>query len=323
MEKESKHFDSFFHTFMTMKSYFLLQYRMLNREISEFGVAPVIAHILFPVLFVLASFALFSKLEVANYIYIAIALLYLLKLNSKEKNDFLKTLFKQRDYLIIRAIENLLLTLPFLLFLYYKELYFNAIILLTVSIAIIFFNRRNTPSFTIPTPFSQQPFEFSIGFRENLFIFLFLLFLCVQSVIANNFNLGIFSLLSTTLVCLSFYNKLENPYFVWLFNCLSPKQFLFFKIKIGLKYFTLLSFPFLLVLCIFFHKEMLIITLFYLLSFCYLITIILAKYANYPHKISLIESIIIGVSYVFFPLLLIFIPYLYTKARTQLKTALE
>lgn len=306
-----------------MKTYFLLQYKILNRKILEFGIAPWVAYVLLPIIFTVSSILLFSKLAYANYIYIATALFYLLKLNISQRNIFLQTLFKPIDYYYVRAIENTLISLPFLLFLFSKKLFLSTLILFLLSLLMIFLKQKRISFFTMPTPFSSNPFEFSIGFRENFFVFPLLLFLCFKSVSVGNFNLGIFTLFSTTLVCLSFYNKLENPYFVWLFNRFSPKQFLFNKAKISSKYFMFLSLPILLPLMIFFSDKLEIIALVYLLSFCYLITIVFAKYANFPHKIGLLEVIIITIGFIFFPLLLILIPYFYTRALEQLKSILE
>lgn len=249
--------------------------------------------------------------------------MFLAKLNSEAKNLFLKITFKQREYFQIKAIENIITCIPFILFLCYKKFFFSALVLFSFSFLMIFFKQRGAKSFTIPTPFSKQPFEFILGFRENFLTFPFLLFLTIKSISVNNFNLGIFSLFATALVCLTFYFKLEPPYFVWIFNHNSAKQFLFSKIKTGIVHFMFISTPSTLLLTIYFHENIEIIALVYALSICYIITMILAKYANYPHKISILEAFIITISFLFFPLLIILIPHLYSKAIKQIKTILE
>ena len=73
----------------------------------------------------------------------------------------------------------------------------------------------------------------------------------------------------------------------------------------------------------FYPNEILTLIALILLSYIYIITIILAKYSVYPNEINLPEIILIGTSIVFPPLLLGIIPFFYTKSIKQLKLILN
>jgi hypothetical protein len=59
-----------------------------------------------------------------------------------------------------------------------------------------------------------------------------------------------------------------------------------------------------------------------LVGFAFLCTIILAKYAAYPHEINLPEGTLVAISISFPPVLLALIPYLYFKAIRKLNVLL-
>jgi hypothetical protein len=286
------------------------------------GFSPIIAYLIVILGFYAISFLLFSKTEFADYFYSLISLSFISKLSEKGRTDFLKTIFSNRNYRKLRILENLILTFPFLIFLVYQQSFLVALALICLSTLLSVFNFSNNFNYTIPTPFSKQPFEFVVGFRKTFFIIPFSYFLIYQSVLVDNFNLGISSMLLITLIVLSFYLKPENEFFVWNFSTTS-KHFLRSKIKIALLYFTLLSLPIIISLLLFFPKEIIIVLAFLLLSYIYIITIIFVKYSAYPNEISLTEGILISTSLMFPPLLLIITPLLYNKSIKQLNNILE
>jgi len=305
-----------------MKEYFTFQYNMLNRKLRDFGFSPISAYILVIIIFYSFSIYLFSKTEFAEYLYGLISLSLISKLSEKRRNDFLKIIFSVKGYKKLRTIENLILALPFLIFLLYNQLFLVSIILTSLSILMSFFNFNNSFNYTIPTPFSKKPFEFPSGFRGTFFIFPFAYFLTFQSILVGNFNLGVFAILLIAVVVLSYYSKPENEFFVWSFS-LSPKAFLMNKIKIGLLYSTLLNLPVIISLMIFFPNETITLMIFLLLSYFSITTIILAKYSAYPNEINLPEFIILGISLMAPALLLFIIPYFFTKSITQLNLILK
>jgi len=125
----------------------------------------------------------------------------------------------------------------------------------------------NTPdkfSIVIPTPFSQKPFEFMVGFRNTFYLIAFAYTLTIIAVHADNFNLGVFSLLLVLLLAAGYNSNSENSFYVWQF-ALSPFRFLYYKIKLSLWHSFLLCSPVILILCIF-HFERTGVLLFSILS---------------------------------------------------------
>ena len=305
-----------------MKEYFELQFKMLNRKMIEFGLPLIIGYTLLPFVFILLSNYIFSKTEFASYLYGFIVLGFVSKLSEPKRNDFLKSIFSKRSYLKLRVVENLIYSMPFLFFLAYKGLFISLVVISLLAISITLFNFSTGLNFTIPTPFSKKPFEFTVGFRKTFFVFPIAYFLTYISIKVGNFNLGIFSMLLVGIICFSFYSKIENEYFVWNFN-LSSKEFLFEKIKICLVNFTLLTLPIIIALSIFFFSEIDNLIVFFILCYLYLTTIIFAKYSSFPNEMNLTQGILIAGSFMFPPLLFVIIPYFYSRSIERLNTILE
>ena len=243
----------------------------------DFGLPLLIGYTLLPFVFVLLSNYLFEKTEFANYIYGLLAVSFVSKLSEPKRNDFLKSIFNKYNYKKLRILENIIYCLPFTLFLIYqKQFLFSVILNLCVTI-IMLFNFSTNLNVTIPTPFSKNPFEFTIGFRKTFYVFPIAYFLTYISVTVGNFNLGVFSMLLIGITCFSYYSKTENEYFVWNYN-LSSKEFLLEKMKTCLTYFSILSLPIIITLGISFFNQIDILIVFIFLCYAYLTTIIFAKY---------------------------------------------
>ncbi|AZQ57299.1 ABC transporter permease [Maribacter sp. MJ134] len=305
-----------------MKEYFQLQFRMSNRKLTEFGLPPFLAYALLTISFVGLSVYLFSKSEFAEYLYILLAFSLLTKLTNIKRNEFLKSCFNQKDYIKLRLLENIIIILPFALFLIFQKSIVFIPILITLTIVLAFVNFNTTLNLTIPTPFYKKPFEFTVGFRNTFLVFPLAYSLTYISISVGNFNLGVFSMLLVFLVSLSYYSKLENEYYIWSFN-LSPKDFLIEKIKTGLLHTTLSSTPILIALVIYFNSELETLLTFLILGFAFLITIILAKYSVYPNEMNIPQGLLIAVSLIFPPILIGIIPYFYFQSTKRLNTILQ
>ena len=295
---------------------------MSSRKLTEFGLPPFLAYTLVPLCFLGLSIYIFSKSEFAEYFYILAAFGLLTKLTDKKRNEFLRSCFSKKNYTKLRLLENLIVIIPFTLFLIYQKSIILIPILLALATILAFINFNSNLNFTIPTPFYKKPFEFTVGFRGTFFIFPMAYLLTYISISVGNFNLGIFSLLLVFLVALSYYSKLEHEYFIWSFN-LSPTDFLMEKIKTGLAYTTLSSIPILIALSIYFNSELETLLTFLLLGFAYLITIILAKYSVYPNEVSIPQGLLIAISLMFPPILIGVIPFFYFESKKRLKTILQ
>ena len=244
------------------------------------------------------------------------------RLSEKDRTDFFLSTFGEKSKNKIRVLENLIISFPFVLFLIYKSLFLEAIILLLCSITIALFSFHSNLNFTIPTPFSKNPFEFSTGFRKTFFIFPLTYVLTAISIYVDNFNLGVFSILLMFLITLSYYSKPEEDYSVWV-HANTPKSFLIKKMMIATKNSTLLTSPISLGLLIFYPAKYDLILLFLFIGILFLWTMVLAKYAAFPSEINLPEGIIIAFALSFPPLILLIIPYFYTKSIKNLRLILN
>jgi len=306
---------------MIFQHYFALQFTMLKRHLTGFGLHPWLSIVVATAAFYTLSFYLFTRTVYAGYAYMLLALSLAFKHSEARRNDFLKLTFSKVHYFTTRLLENSLTVLPFLLFLCFKKEPGMALVLIMFSSAMIFINTKRSFSFTLSTPFYQKPFEFIVGFRTWAGVFLLAYFLTAMSLIYQNFNLGIFSLMGIFGLCLTFYTEPENEYFVWIHK-LKAGAFLLDKIKTAVVFSSLLSLPVTLSLLIFFRAHIASIVIFQLLGYCYLAMMILAKYTSYPEKINLPQAILFATALVVPPLFLALIPFFYFQSVKRLKVIL-
>ena len=305
-----------------MRDYFRLQYVLTNRKIKEAGLNPLWAYVLGLTAFILLSEYLFHKTELAKYLIILTCLGLQFKLSGIGRRDFLLLTFGDNQKKSIRILENVILSIPFVLFLVYKSLIVESITLLVGSIILAFSSFHSRSNLTIPTPFSKRPYEFSTGFRKTFFIFPLAYALTVLAVNVDNLNLGIFAFLLIFLVALSYYHRPEHEFYVWV-HAETPQVFLRNKIFSASKNITLLATPIIISLLIFYPSKFDLIIICYFMGLLFLWTIILAKYSAYPREMNLPEGIMILLCIYFPPLLLLIIPLFYRKSIRKLKYLLN
>jgi hypothetical protein len=207
-------------------------------------------------------------------------------------------------------------------FLIFQNKYLASILLLLSIVFLTTFDFKNKSNFTIPTPFYKHPFEFTVGFRTNFFIYLFAYFLTFMSITENNFNLGIFSLILALIACLNYYVNSEKEFYVWIFS-LTPKEFISYKLKNIVQYSTFLCLPIIVSLSIFFSSKIDIILGFQCLGYLFIFTSMLAKYSVFPEKLNIRFGIVFALTVWLPPLLLLIIPYLYIQSTKKLNEILE
>jgi hypothetical protein len=307
-----------------MKEYFKLQYLMTKRKLSD-GSRPIVGYLLaffISLVFVGVSVLLLSsKLNYAPYIYVLASLFFTLKLSEIRRNDFLKFCFGNGHYKRVRILENLIVALPFVIFLVYKQHFYLTIILVAITILTALLSFKATYNFTIPTPFYKKPFEFSVGFRNTFFMFFIAYGLAIIAVSVDNFNLGVFALGLVILTTFGYYLKPENEYFVWSFSC-TPAKFLLMKIKTALLFSFCLCLPVLILLSIFYFEYFGALLACTFLGFLYLTTLILAKYSAYPEEMGIIQGIIFAFG-LFPPMLIVVIPLFANQSVNRLKDFLK
>ena len=305
-----------------MKEYFLLQYKMTNRKLIAFGVEPVIAYVLGALCFILASQYLFDKTEFAKYVVVLTALALSFQASSARKAEFLTLTFGGKKSRQIRIAESAILSLPFLILLFYRQAFAESALLAVGIILSAFFSFKNSFNYAIPTPFYRKPFEFTAGFRNTFYIFPLAYVLAFIAIAVGNMNLGIFAMLFVFAIALSYYKQPENEYFVWSYSA-TPSKFIFDKIKTATVYIAFLALPIALALICFYPYETATILLFALMGFAFLWTIILAKYAAFPREINFPEGILIAICIYFPPFLFALIPYFYGKSIKKLNPLLK
>lgn len=304
-----------------MKAYFILQIKMMNRHLSEFGVPPLLVYVVAPFIFFYSINELFLRTDYAALLLFFSGLSVVFKLGDKNKNDFLNITFSKIDYLKIRNIENGIVLFPFVLFLVYKQHFFLALLLLLFGFILAFIKIVPSYNVTIKTPFFKHPFEFCIGFRKTFVVFIVSYFLTFMAIDAENLNLGYFSILLVQLNCLNFYTKPENKFYVWIYS-LNPTAFIKYKFKIIVLYSTLLCLPVVVGLCLFFPNEVFTIIGILFLSYFFILTGMLAKYAAYPEAISIREGVVLAFLVWFPPVLILILPYLYVQSIKKLNEIL-
>lgn len=305
-----------------MKEYFNLQFKMLNRQLTEWGIEPLIGYGVSLFAFIGISIKLFEETQFAEYIYIVFALSLILKLNEVNRNDFLKLCYSKIEYAKIRIFENIIVSIAFITFLLFQEKYLSASVL---SISVCLFaliDLKSKSGFTIPTPFYKDPFEFTVGFRTNYFIYFFAYFLTFMSISVDNFNLGIFSLILTLLSCVNYYTNSEDAFYVWIFS-LSPREFIRYKLKNIIQYSTILCLPIIVTLSFFFFSNIELIIGFLCLGYLFIFTTMLAKYSVFPEKLNIRFGIVLALTLWLPALLVLIIPYLYLQSTKKLKEILQ
>lgn len=295
---------------------------MTNRRFKDTGFEPLFAYLILTVGFVGLSIYLFHKTEFAEYIYVLSALTLIGKLSEIRRTEFLKICFGDTKLKKIRVSENLICSLPFLIFLLYKQLFLSALLLFVLTTILALVNFRTTLNFTLWTPFSQRPFEFITGFRNTFYLFFVAYALTVIAVSVNNFNLGVFAMLLVFATTLSYYTKPENEYYVWTYN-VNSREFLFSKIKTAILFSTSLALPIAIVIATFYPQNIGILSLFFLVGWAFLISVIVSKYSAYPDEMNITQGILLALCIWFPPMLVVLIPYLFKKSENQLSSLLK
>lgn len=295
---------------------------MLNRRLSDFGIKPVLGYALAAFAFIGLSLLLFQKTEYAAYIYPVIALFPLVKLSEVNRNDFLRSCFPLKDYRKMRLVENFFLVLPFVCFLTANGYWIEPLACLIASTLLSIFRTGRQFNFHLPTPFFKFPFEYTVGFRKTWWVFIIAYFLAYMSITVGNFNLGIFALVISGVISISYHSNPEAPYYVWIF-AYRPAEFLWYKLRMALVFSTLLSLPVAVAISIAFPHNIIVVLVFQFLCSIYLVTLILGKYSTYPQQMGLPQAILIGVTVWFPPLLLGIIPAFYSQSKRKLEQFLS
>jgi hypothetical protein len=305
-----------------MKEYLALQFTMINRRFRDAGVLPIFAYIILILGFYGLSIYLFKSTEFAEYIYPFLFINLIGKLSETRRCEFLTSCFGDAQFKKIRIVENLICAIPFISFLIYQQLIIPIVFILVITILLALVNFRTKFNYTIFTPFSKRPFEFTTGFRNTFPLLIIAYVLVIVAANVNNFNLGIFSLLIVFGSSLSFYLATENEYFVWNYN-VNPRNFLLNKIKTALLFSSALAIPIVVLLSFHFQQNIELLFLFFIIGWGWVICAIVTKYSSYPNEINIPNGILLALCLGLPPMLLILTPILFYQSEKRLKNLLK
>lgn len=302
--------------------YSSLQFKRLQRWFEQNGINIYIGFVISTIGFVALSVYLFSKTEFAPYIYFLVSISFLLSLSDKYRNDQLKILFNRRGYILIRLTENMLLTLPFSVYLFFESEFMLGFTLIPIAAALAIWNKRRLFHKTIPTPFKRHPFEFIVGFRQWLWLVIAAYLIAFKAIQVGNFNLGLFTVGALFALSMVFYAKPEKSYFVWIYDATSAR-FLWKKLTTASLSVSFLTVPLSIILGVFFIDKWWLVLIIQGLGYLFLASMIFAKYSAFPKEIGVPQAILYGLCVWFPPTLLIIIPVFYIQSKRRLKLILE
>jgi hypothetical protein len=300
-----------------MRTYFTLQFRWLDRHLRDFGIRPWLGYALGAVLFAGMSAYLFYRFEYAGWGYAFLALLSTARLSETDRNQFLRNTYPATTWQRIRLLENLGVSLPFVVAQAIAGDWLPAVVTLVLIAAMSRSNIDRVVPYTIPTPFSRRPFEFTIGFRRSWLLILLAYILTAIAIRHGNFNLGMFSLVALFLVAMTYYNEPEPSLFVWM-HADDARSFLKKKMTTAVLHVSILTMPVLVALVIAWPYHALFPVIALVVGMLYVIAMLLGKYAGYPSAINLPSGFMLALAVWFPPLLLGIIPYFHRRALRQL-----
>ncbi|WP_183575607.1 hypothetical protein HDF18_17035 [Mucilaginibacter sp. X5P1] len=226
------------------------------------------------------------------------------------------------EYRKIRLVENMLIASPFVFFLALQHFFILSLTALICGMLSSLYNEWGKSSFVIFSPFSKEPFEFTVGFRKSYWLLAILYILTIISISVGNFNLGVAALLGVMLVCMNFYSITEPIFYVWIYTQ-QPKYFLIGKVKTAMLYSISLVLPLMILLSVFYPAKVFIILGITLIGLLYIAMSVVAKYTNYPAQINLLQIIKLGAGVIFPPFMLIIIPHFYLQSIRKLNVYLK
>ncbi len=299
---------------MSPLSYFFrLQVKRMHRTIEDWGLNPWLIYIGAPLLFAGASIALFSRTTYANWIYVGLAAAVLAQLSGSERLGFLRKVFDRPTYWRIRMLENTLMILPFMAFLLYRGEAWFGLCLLVLAVAALPLRIGSTGTTALPTPFSGHPFEFAVGFRTSVGVLLIAYILMIVGIWVGNGHLSIATLPLVVLVCSNYYAWSEPSLYVWIYR-LSPRSFLWLKVRTAFRHLAILLLPMVLAVACFFSDDWLAVLAVVAIGYGYIALAVLAKYTAFPGGVSVPQGVFMVLSFVFPPLLLVSVPYFLRRA---------
>jgi len=284
--------------------HFELQLTRLKRWFAYIGIHPLAGTAVASLLFIVMAQVLFYKTSYAPYLLIGIGMSINIKLSEARRNEMMHLLHGKTTSRQIRVYENLIVATPFILYLLYETQWWMSIVMLILAVGSALLKFRQGINWTIPTPYRKLVFEYTRGFRKNLWLIILLYFVFGQSIAVNNFNLSMVCLIALCLLGMSFMMMIEQRFFIWLHR-MSVRSFLLHKLKVSLIAVSILTLPISALMLYTYPGQWHLILLAYLIGLWYQGFGILVKYSSYPRELPLVKSILFVISILFPPLMVI------------------
>lgn len=304
-----------------MNQYLSIQYKRFCRISFEKGIHPALSFGLLLAAFIGFSELVFLRVPFPAYVYAITGIAAIVLIANSKRIEFLQHCFKTINYQKIRLLENTVMVSFFVGYLLYQQAFVVAPVLVLIAVFLSFIQLKTNISIVIPSPFGRFPFEFTRGFRRLFFVYFAAYLLSYWAIVANNFNFGLVILLATFLASAAFYSHLEPTYYVWIHSG-NSKRFIGKKLRTIALYSLLPSIPVISILFMFFPENYWMIIAGVCSGILYVITFMLAKYANYPHELSITDGFITAGCIFVPPLMLIIIPVFYYRSAKNLRSLL-
>jgi hypothetical protein len=305
-----------------MKQYLQLQYKLFLRQFKDFGIEPLLGLVFVLVFFMIFSFSIFVKLPYPQYFYALVPFSFITMLAAKNRNDFLKVAYPKNEYLKVRVVENVLVVIPFIIFLLFKQCFLVALVLPVCAALFVFIKTNNNFNPVLPTPFYKNPFEFIVGFRKSNLIIVAAYFIAFMAFKVSNIGLGYAVIILLSFVCSTFYAKPEPAFYVWQSSS-NSKAFIHKKMIIATLHFSLLLLPIVIAFCFRFPQSISTVLLVFFAGLFFVLTSLLSKYASFPQALSPTKAMALMFTAWFPPLLIVFCYVFYFQSIKSLQAILK
>lgn len=319
--------------FIEMVSYYIsLRLKQFARFFSFNGIHPFIGMIILFLLFTIVSVAIFQKLPYAVWVYLVLALFSLLELQPPMMNAMLRHQVRPGTFFKAKLLENILIVIPFVVFLGCKMQWGAAALLLLIVVPYSYysFSLPKAKLRALPSPFPAHAFEYHNMFRMVMPVYVIYLLLLVVGVISGNFYVMLVPFFLLLFVMQMAYGLPEDVSYIWLYRC-TAARFLQKKLLVLLLSYSCTFLPFLLTALIFYTSSFGIAVLCFITGLIALTGALFIKYQFYPSVLvtQITQLIFFGfaVSAIASPpvfiIILLFIAFSYARAKRNLKSILQ
>ncbi len=319
--------------FIAMVSYYIsLRLKQFVRFFSFNGIHPLIGIVVLLFLFTIASVTIFQKLPYAVWIYVVLALFSLLELQPAKMNVILRQQLTADTFFKAKLLENILVTIPFLVFLGYKMEWGAATLLLVTIVPYSYysFSLPKPKLSVLPSPFPAYAFEYHNMFRMVMPVYAIHLLLLIVGVISGNFYVMLVPFFLLLFVMQTAYGLPEEASYIWLYRC-NAARFLQKKMLALLIAYAGSFLPFLLTGLVFYPSSFGIVLLCFIAGLIAMLGALFIKYQFYPSALvtQITQIIFLGfaVSAIASPpvfiIILLFIGFSYLRAKRNIKSILQ